>query len=716
MSSLPTTILTPNAAVPTASSLRTGRATLSILVPSQRPGVRILSRQHPNYISSATASVVLAIGTVNLGSVNVGANSPNCKPVTNGYSCTATFEIPIGSNTFTLSAFDGPNGGGKLLSTGSVVATIVAGSANTIAATLGGVIASIVFGQPAAKLVQGTQSKLPIVVTALDADGRTIVSDPYSNPISLSGGDTNSAVLSTSNVTSPAASVSIAYDGSRLAAVTITASAQGASSASLTIPPPKMPFTDDWLVFGHDPQHTGSDANETAITASNASGITQFYAVPMTSFVNAQPAIADNVDVNGKYGDYAYVGDEHGYFVAFDVESGAILWKQQLGSVKTGCYDVPDGVWGITGTAYIDRPSNRVYVVDGQDILWAFDLATGKIAGPSATLPSWPTGGVSILPGPGTASQEHAYGGPTFDSASGTVFLPTASLCDHAPWNGRVIGVGVASPGISSSFTTVPSATAPSGSFGGGIWGPGGVSFDPRGNGDLYSAIGNAEPIDRSGFGDEVAHWDSTLNLLGANLADASDQTKVVDADLDFGATPVTFQASGCPPQLFVVQKSGVGYLYNLDDLRDTNQPPEYKQALTIGADTAVGVNISTAAFANDSIFVANGSSNPSGEQRGLIAYSVSGCKLQKRWAFASSNAGPAPNSPPTVVNGVAYDGGGDDQVVRAFDASGGALLWTSASTGHAIYAAPSFADGRLFVSSWDKSVHVYSVPKSTPL
>ena len=52
------------------------------------------------------------------------------------------------------------------------------------------------------------------------------------------------------------------------------------------------------------------------------------------------------------------MGAEHGDLYAIDVASGTMVWQRNLGSQATGCGDIPDGVFGVSGSPFLDRTNN----------------------------------------------------------------------------------------------------------------------------------------------------------------------------------------------------------------------------------------------------------------------------------------------------------------------------------------------------------------------
>lgn len=105
---------------------------------------------------------------------------------------------------------------------------------------------------------------------------------------------------------------------------------------------------------------------------------------------------------------------------AYRITAVVCSTRKRLGSELTGCGDIPDQTFGVTDAATIDHAHNRIYVVDGTGLLWAFDLATGNVS------PGWP---------PNVEAFSAASGAPLWNSGSSI-----ASGMESGPTivNGRV--------------------------------------------------------------------------------------------------------------------------------------------------------------------------------------------------------------------------------------------------------------------------------------
>ncbi|MFN2528878.1 MAG: hypothetical protein ABR584_09215 [Candidatus Baltobacteraceae bacterium] len=180
----------------------------------------------PQYISSATKSAQITVtptGGTALAPVVLACTT----------TCQGTVSAPVGSDTFAVALYDQTGASGNTLSSGSATQTIVAGQANSVMLTFGGVVANIAIALGATS-VTGSGST-PVTVTAKDAASQTIVgSAAYINPITLTNSDTSGATtLSTTAVTSPNTVVTLNYTNA-LTTAQIGATASNVATSQVT--------------------------------------------------------------------------------------------------------------------------------------------------------------------------------------------------------------------------------------------------------------------------------------------------------------------------------------------------------------------------------------------------------------------------------------------------------------------------------------------------
>jgi outer membrane protein assembly factor BamB len=480
--------------------------------------------------------------------------------------------------------------------------------------------------------------------------------------------------------------------GSYTGTVTITASgAQGSPKAipvTLTVSPAGTPT--DWPMVDHDPARTGAAVGETAISPSTAANLALSWAASVDGKVTAQPLYAKNVQVGGQAHDVVVAATSANSVYALDANTGSVLWRRNFGSQPDNCA-IPGG-FGISGAPLLDRARGRVYAISNDGMLRSLSLADGTDAAPA----------VAVVANPAT---NKVWGG--LNLVGSTLYVATASDgCDTPPWRGQIYRVDISgsTPQVLGSWAVVPSIAAPSG--GGGIWGYGGVSADVA-TGHVYAATGADSAETYTPYADRIVALDSALNLLGS-FEPAHPTTfpcSGAPCDVDFGATPLVYHPSGCPILAAAGNKDGNLYLLRTSDL-ESSAPPLQALALNatndwLGSGGVGGVPAYWAA--GGMVFVGDAGSGLPGIAAGVVALKIqSDCTLKVAWS-AAVGGNSAPNSTPTVANGVVFVGEGNSGRVIAFDAATGTRLWDSgAASGGATYAAPIVADGKLIVGSWN--------------
>jgi hypothetical protein len=199
----------------------------------------------PKFISpatqSATISLVVQGQTTLLTAVNVSPGSPNCVGGASDLVCTVTVNAPIGTDTFVISTFDGPNGTGNQLSTGTTIATVALNATNTVALVLNGVVAAVRVVLDPSSAPVGTPAVVAVTVVAYDAaTPPDVIVGPgnYSTPITLTNSDTSNVTqLSTTQVLGPGTTVTLNYTGASSTGATITPSFGGISGTLATFKP-----------------------------------------------------------------------------------------------------------------------------------------------------------------------------------------------------------------------------------------------------------------------------------------------------------------------------------------------------------------------------------------------------------------------------------------------------------------------------------------------
>jgi virginiamycin B lyase len=173
-------------------------------------------------------------------SISISVNGGTAQYV-NAPATKIAVDAPVGPDTFAIGVYDAAGGQGNLLSHVLVTKRVALGVANTLSATLDGVVASLSVALSNPSPAAGVAAQSLVQVTAFDADGNVIVgAADYSNPIQLSLGDPEkSGTLSLSGklLQTPSSVATLTYSGGTLWSGEVVASASGAAPASATFAP-----------------------------------------------------------------------------------------------------------------------------------------------------------------------------------------------------------------------------------------------------------------------------------------------------------------------------------------------------------------------------------------------------------------------------------------------------------------------------------------------
>ena len=438
----------------------------------------------------------------------------------------------------------------------------------------------------------------------------------------------------------------------------------------------------DWRTFGFDRLRTGYNPEEAILSPQTVPSLTARRSIDLGAPMTAQPVEMGGILYEGTWGGIVY---------ALDPASGSVLWMDQLGTVQTSCGDfAPDYVIGVIHTLTTDASNGRIYAISGAGLLHTLDAVTGN---------EWPGYPIQLMD-PANIGQTFVYGSPTYSFENGSLYVVTASACDQGAYSGQVVQVDVFwndAPQVISRWLV----TGIDGILGGGIWRPGGVALDPTVA--LYTATGNAltDPESYS-YADKVVRLGLDLSVQGA------DGPNISGGDLDFGSTPVLYQAPGCPPQLAAMNKNGALYVYNRDAIG--SGPVQVLQIS--GQQTFIGAVAYDPVL--DQVYTGNAADDGVGIfNHGIIALAPqSDCTLSLAWQQpVGPNDGPSV-IPPIAANGVVYYATGAGSQVYAFDAASGRYLWDSGSLiQNGIYASPMVVNGQLFVAGFDHKLYAFGLP-----
>ena len=180
------------------------------------------------YVSASTKSITVSEQPSGGGSA--ATSTSNCS----ASLCEGTLQAPLGMGTFTISLFDGLNGGGNLLSKGSKVQTIVPNVTNIVSVSFAPNVAALVVNVEPTALEMSHPGVTYVQVIATDAAGNTIIGPgSFPNPITIASSDTSGAItLKTNTITDIGQTVEVVYNGATIANPTISATVAGVTSST----------------------------------------------------------------------------------------------------------------------------------------------------------------------------------------------------------------------------------------------------------------------------------------------------------------------------------------------------------------------------------------------------------------------------------------------------------------------------------------------------
>jgi hypothetical protein len=272
-------------------------------------------------------------------------------------TATASVSAPAGLQTFVVTAFDGPNATGKLLSTVSVPETVAASSSRAVPLALSGAVASVAVVLGATSIQVGTAAQVAVNVEAFDANNNQIVGPgTFSTPVTLTGVDVNAATsLSGSQpttplitqATTPGTTISLNYNGNSFMQATVTpsiGSTQGTpatliGSGSTFVNYPLPPPTDEigGLVTGPDkklwftafggPPPSSSPGPEVGVigAVSQTGGVSAFNTSGPLAYIDALATVGGTLFFGDTISDLGTIGPNGGVTFAPTLANGSVI-------------------------------------------------------------------------------------------------------------------------------------------------------------------------------------------------------------------------------------------------------------------------------------------------------------------------------------------------------------------------------------------------------
>jgi hypothetical protein len=267
---------------------------------------------------------------------------------------------------------------------------------------------------------------------------------------------------------------------------------------------------------------------------------------------------------------------------ALDAVDGSVIWERNVGPPVSAddLLCTKFDVMGITGTPVVDLASRALFLdamtsPDGgttkKHLIISLNVDTGDIN------PGWPV----------DVEATATYNGINFNSAvqqqrpalgivSNILYIGYGSMRDCNIWHGWLIGVPIDNPASVTAW-----AAGGGGSWGGAIWGVGGVASDGK---NPFVTTGNTSNTGGNWHGGEAVIRLQRGPVFSGDSADYWTPTNWLSLDqmdADMGASgPLLVDVPGATPSHLVValSKDRHAYLVNRDNLGGISAPIDESQ------------------------------------------------------------------------------------------------------------------------------------------
>ena len=460
----------------------------------------------------------------------------------------------------------------------------------------------------------------------------------------------------------------------------------------------------DWLQFNANPQHSGNNTQEQAITLSNVSSLRQIFQVSLPSTVDGAPAYLSSVSTPSGTRDLIFATTKAGHIMALDAHNGSLVWSHQsaTGPRYTTSSPAVDPNRQFVYSYGLEGRVHKYQVGDGTEITtggWP-ELATLKPQvekGSSALSIATAKDGTSYLyvanggyPGDAGDYQGHLT---TINLATGAQHVFNAACSDQT-----VHFVTGGSPDCNQVQTA--------------IWGRAGVVYDPETD-LIYTATGNGDFNPTShGWGDSVLALHPDGTGAGGGPVDSytpANFQSLQNADADLGSTiPAILPTPANSLIRHLGLQSGKDAklrLLNLDNLSGQGGPGHVGGEIGAVIDVPQGGEVLTmpAVWVNPSdtstwVFVAN-NSGLSGLQLTVDNSGMPG--LRVAWQNATGGTSPV------VAHGILYYA--RSRSIQALNPTTGAQLWQDTAIGDIHWESPIIANGVLYLTDQSGALSAYA-------
>ena len=463
------------------------------------------------------------------------------------------------------------------------------------------------------------------------------------------------------------------------------------------------------------------------------SAFTQSAAANLTRDLNFNGTIVGNVYAQPLYieggpsGPMVIAVTESNNVYALNAVNGTIIWQRNVGApVPTAdlhCTNV--GSMGIIGTPVVDLASRALFLdamvtPDGGATIKHYIISLNVDTG--AINPGWPV----------DVALTAQYNGTTFTAAiqqqraalgivGNILYVGYGSMGDCGLFHGWLVGVPINNP----ASVTAWAAGTTNGTFGGAIWGVGGVASDGT---NPFVTTGNTYNTGGVWSGGEAVIRFQPGPIFSGNSSDYWAPTNWLQLDTDDldlgGSGPLLVDVPGATPSHLVVAlgKDGNAYLLNRDNLggisaavASFNVTP---QAIIQGAATYrtnQGTYVACRASRLELSTLRITATNPPNIAG---AWSINRTGLGCGSPFVTSTDGT--NNMIVWTIGTGGEGDLGDQRLHGYDGDTGAVVYAGGGANELMAGTHSYstigivARGRIYVAT-DNKVYAFELPGGTP-
>lgn len=480
----------------------------------------------------------------------------------------------------------------------------------------------------------------------------------------------------------------------------------------------------DWPQFGFDARHSGFNNVESSISAANLTQLATQYAVVLPAPVDSAPVYATGITTPSGVRNLLFLfgssslydgGSSMGTVMALDSATGSVVWSHvTTGSSQHASSSVAIDPgrqhvysFGVDGYVHKYKIGDGTEVTNGGPAGWPVQVTlkpgVEKVASGLAVVSTGSGNFLEVVTdgynGDGGDYQGHLV---SIDLGSGArkVFN---FMCSNVPTLLAHGGCGAITMG--------------------GAWGRGGPSFDAA-SGRVFVATGNgvftAGAAGGHHWGDSVLAFAPDGSGLGVGLPRDSytpvNHQELAESDRDLGSTSLAIlpaPAGSAVARLGVqVGKDGVLRLLNLDNLSGAGAPGHIGGELQLLSVPQGGLGLKE----QPAVW-----SNPHDGSTWLFVashYGISGLQLEldgahqprlvARWQKSGSSTSPI------LANGVLFSAGscsGGGICVSARDPLTGAVSWSSPRTGEMHWQSPIVVDGAIYLADSNAKLWKFALP-----